>query len=341
MLQKMKNILVVGPKKDYQRIVDVLYQEGTVHLQDIPVPSDDPVFSPMETGKTDEISSLLLKIHGIARILPGKPDESEVERKTAELRKKTTDELLSEAREMVHALELRVRELATRKGDLELARTTLERYVKVMQKIQPLESRLPILEGFEVSVLLIQREYSDVLDLIKPQLKAITNNQFEFIAADLDETTTAAITVFNKKYSQEVHSFLFSQNVNELRVPEEYANMHLQDALSLIDRRKEDIAREMAEIDRELGELSAKWQTDLSVMARLLEDRLEELRSLDKFGQSEHTIMIKGWIPKKFFKKTQEALRANFGDRVVMTEIPVPPEEMDHGPTFYDNPWIV
>jgi V/A-type H+-transporting ATPase subunit I len=341
MLQKMKNILVVGPKKDYQQIVDVLYQEGTVHLQDIPFSLDDPVFSPMETGKTEEISAILLKLHGIARILPGKPIESEMERRNRELREKTTDELLSEAKEVVGLLESKVRDLATRKGDLELTRATLDRYAKVMEKIQPLESRLPILEGFEVSVLLLQREYRDVLDLIRPQLKAITNNQFEFIAADLDDTTTAAITVFNKKYSQEVHSFLFSQNVNEVRVPEEYANMHLEEALSLIGKRKSDITREMEEIDRELGTLAEKYQTEVAVYTRLLEDRLEELRSLNMFGQSDHTIMIKGWIPKKFLKKTREALREKFQNRVVMTEVPVSPEELEKAPTYYDNPRIV
>ncbi len=341
MLQRMKSILVVGPKRDYQRIVDVLYQEGTVHLQDIPFSLDDPVFSPMETGKTEEISSIISKLHGISRILPGKPVEEETARRTAELGSKTTDELLTEAKEMVQFLETKVRDLATRKGDLELSRTTLEKYARVMAKIQPLESRLPILEGFEVSVLLIQKEYRDVLELIRPQLKAITNNQFEFIAADLDETTTAAITVFNKKYSQEVHSFLFSQNVNEVRVPEEFANMHLEEALALIEKRKKEIADEMERIDRELDTLSDAWHTELAVFSRILEDRLEELRSINMFGQSAHTIMIKGWIPKKFLKRTREALFANFGDRVVLTEVPVPPEEMEHAPTFYDNPKIV
>jgi len=341
MLQKMKNILVVGPKNDYQQIVDVLYQEGTVHLQDIPIPIGDPVFTSMEIGKTEEVSAVLSKLHGIASILPGKPVEEEIEKRAEELRGKTTDELLSGAKELVRTLESKVRDLATRKSDLELSRTSLDRYARVMEKIQPLESRLPILEGFEVSVLLIQREYRNILDLIRPQLKAITNNQFEFIAADLDEKTTAAITVFNKRYSHEVHSFLFSQNVNEVRVPEEYANMPLDEALAQIEKRKKEIAEEMETIDRELDTLSGRWQTDLAVYTRLLEDRLEELHSLNMFGQSDHTIMIKGWIPKKFLKKTRDALKAKFGDRVVMTEVPVPPEEMENAPTFYDNPRIV
>ncbi|MCQ8894521.1 MAG: V-type ATP synthase subunit I [Methanolinea sp.] len=342
MLQKMVNILVVGPKKDYQQIVDVLYQEGTVHLQDVPVSLDDPVFTPMDTGKTEEVSAVLLKLHGIAQILPGRPGEGgPAEERARELSGKRTEDLLSEAKEIVQLLESKVRDLATRKSELELSRTTLDKYARIMEKIQPLESKLPILEGFEVTVLLIQKEYRDVLDLIRPQLKAITRNQFEFIAADLDENTTAAITVFNRKYSEEVHSFLFSQNVNEVRVPQEYANMQLRDALALIEEKKSEISREMEQIDRELLALSEKWQGDLAIYTRLLEDRLEELRSLNKFGQSAHTILIKGWIPKKFIKKTREALRRAFGDRVVLTELPLSPEDLENAPTFYDNPRIV
>lgn len=55
----------------------------------------------------------------------------------------------------------------------------------------------------------------------------------------------------------------------------------------------------MEDIDRELDTLSGRWQTELAVYIRLLEDRLEELHSLNMFGQSDHTIMIKGVGPEK------------------------------------------
>jgi len=296
----------------------------------------------MEIGKTEEVSAVLSKLHGISSILPGKPVEEDLEKRTEELRGKTTDELLSGARELINTLESKVRDLSTRKSELELSRTSLDRYAKVMEKIQPLESRLPILEGFEVSVLLIQREYKNILDLIRPQLKAITNNQFEFIAADLDETTTAAITVFNKRYSHEVHSFLFSQNVNEVRVPEEYANMPLDEALALIEKRKEEIAGEMEKIDRELDSLSSRWQTgsrSLYQVARgspggaSIAQHVRAVRSYDH---------DKGMDPEEIPEEDEECVESEVRGRgSVMTEVPVTPEEMENAPTFYDNPKIV
>jgi len=72
MLQKMIDVLVVGPKKDYEKIVDVLYQLGTIHLQDVSdnFESDDLTFKKMDLIKSEEILQLLVKINGIYQIIP-------------------------------------------------------------------------------------------------------------------------------------------------------------------------------------------------------------------------------------------------------------------------------
>ena len=35
MIQKMKSVLVVGPKADFSQIVDLLYHMGTIHLEEV------------------------------------------------------------------------------------------------------------------------------------------------------------------------------------------------------------------------------------------------------------------------------------------------------------------
>lgn len=344
MLQRMTNVLVVGPKKDHQEIVDVLYQEGTIHLQDVTesFPHLNEVFRPMEATTQVDLTVLLVKINGIYQILPAMPeDRQEQSRIHEELHLKSAPELISIISREIEDLERRTRALAGRKGDLDLSKTALERYEKIIERIQPLESQIPLLEGFEVTVLLIQKEFKDVLEPIRSVLKTITRNQFEFIAADLDEQTTAVITVFNKKFSEQVHSFLFTQNVNEVRIPEDYANMPLPKAIALIGRKKLEIDEEMESIDKELASLSSVFYQKLSVFQRILDDREKELQAFAKFGQSENTIIIRGWVPRKYLKNTKAAMKKNFGERVVITELDVPAEEMEHAPAFYDNPrWV-
>ncbi len=344
MLQKMKNVLVVGPRKDYQEIIDVLYREGSIHLQDTSgiVAGHSPTFSQMEVPKEEEISALLVKLKGIALILP-KSGSEPVKKGDCEdsLQKLSTPALIGRAHHVIFNMESHTRDLANRRSDLELRRTSLDNYARIMSKIQPIESQVPLLEGFEVTVLLIRKEFQEILELVRPQLMAITHNQFEFIAADLDETTIAAITVFSKKYSEQVHSFFFSQNVNEVRIPREYANIPLDQALLIIEKNKEEIAEEIKSIDSEMAVLSSRRYLEISTLARLLQDRLEEIQTLNRFGQSDNTIIIRGWIPKNLFKKTKAALAEAFGGRVVVSELDVSAEEMEEAPTFYDNPrWV-
>ena len=101
-----------------------------------------------------------------------------------------------------------------------------------------MEKELPALEGFEVTILLIQREHAEVLDLIRKELGIITDNQFEMSSMAVDTDTLATLMVFNKKYSEEVHSFIYSVNVNEVRLPKEYAGRPFYEMFAMIEEQK-------------------------------------------------------------------------------------------------------
>jgi V/A-type H+-transporting ATPase subunit I len=344
MIQRMINVLVIGPKREYQEIIDLLYHQGNIHLQDISSESSlsRDVFRPMDTTTSNDLAALFMKINGIYHALPLVPEDPE---KQAEISKDMqgmkTEDLIQSISTQIGGLEGQVKSLAARKTELELSKVSLERYEKIIDKIQPLENQIPLLKGYEVTVLLVQREFRDVLEPIRSVLKDITHNHFEMIAADLDEQTTAAITVFNKKYSDQVHSFLFSQNVNEVRIPEEYSNMPLHQALTMIARKKLDIDVEKSSIDQKLTDLAALYSHKLMVYKRLIGNREAEIDSFSKFATSENTILIRGWIPKKFLSGLRSAIQQSFGDRVAIALMDVPAEEMEHAPIYYDNPWWV
>lgn len=343
MLQTMKNILVVCPKSDYQNIVDLLYQTGTLHLED--VTSSFPWYSfsrHEDTRYSDEISSLLLKIGGMLQVLPEKPpDKTHLIRYLNETRRKPTHDLIVLANRTCDQLETDIQRLASQKSDLELKITTLSRYAKIFEKIYPLEQQLPLLEGFEVTVLIIQKEYEEILDIIKPFFAGITHDQFEFISADLDEKNLAVITVFNKKYSQRIHDYLYSKNVNEVRVPLEYSNMPLDQALLLLEKDRQQAILDINDIQRRFGSFSEEWYEELTVLQMVLSDREAEIQEYSKFGETEYTLVIKGWIPKKYLKKVQKKLHEAFGDRVVIVVAPDTPEMLEKAPVFYDNPFWV
>jgi V/A-type H+/Na+-transporting ATPase subunit I len=233
------------------------------------------------------------------------------------------------------------KELASKKSDSEFTIANLARYQRIIDKIQPLENQLPALEGFEVTVLLIQREFREVIDVIRSAFVEITHNQFELISADVDETTIATVAVFAKKYSEQVHSFLFAQNVNEIRLPPEYMGKPFHEILNSIGEKRAQALQEMAQTDAQLAQVSADWYKELSAMKKVLDDRIQEISVLNKFGQTDYTFVILGWVPRKFLKRTIGTLDSAFGRRVIVNEVAVEPGKMEEAPTFYDNPRFV
>ena len=344
MLQKMKKIQFMGPKKDLQSVVDVLYHTGTVHLEDVSkaILPGDTILRKMDFSKAGELTTILMKLGGIFLSLPKSPDDTQKQTHiTEDLQKKSQVEIIARASEVVAVLESTTKDLAERKSNLVYSLNALDRYEKIIKKIQPLESQLPILKGFEITVILIQREFRDVLELVRNALMDITKNQFELLSADMDEATIATVIIFNKKYSEQVHSFIFSQNVNEIRMPQEYLGKPFNEILQLITEKRGKTIDEMAAIDQNLTEISAEWYQELTVLKKVLEDRNEEAGVFGKFGQTEYTFLIEGWVPKKYLNRTKEALSKTFGKRVIVLELEVSAEKMDDAPTFYDNPAIV
>ena len=337
----MKKIQVMGPKTDLQSVVDVIYHAGTVHLEDVSktILPGDTILRKMDFTKTGELTTLLMKIGGIILSLPKIPDDVKKQAQiTEDLQKKSQEQLFERANQVVEVLESTTKDLAERKANLEFALNALGRYEKIIKKIQPLENQLPVLKGFEITVILIQREFRDVLELVRNALMEITKNQFELISADMDEATIATVIIFNKKYSEQVHSFIFSQNVNEIRMPPEYLGKPFNEILQLITEKREKTTDEMSVIDKNLQNLSAEWYQDLAVLKKVLEDRKEEAGVFGKFGQTEYTFLIEGWVPQKYLNRTKEALNKTFGNRVIVIEVEVSPEKMNDAPTFYDNP---
>jgi V/A-type H+-transporting ATPase subunit I len=344
MLQIMKRIQVIGPKPVFNRVVDLLYQEGTLHLEDVSasVPPDEIPLQKVVLDTATSVAEVLGKINGIFSTLPKITNDPALQQTLLDtIQKQNHEQVLLRAREIIGRLETTTRNLALRKSELALSITALSRYSKVLDILQPLERELPMLEGFEVTILLILKEHSDVVELIKKELDTITNNQFEMTSTTVDVDTLAAIMIFNKRYSEQVHSFIYSVNVNEVRLPREYMGKPFYEMYALIEENKLQAGTEIKKIEEELFSLSSAWYQELSVLKKNLEDMHDELGAFSNFALSEYTFVIMGWIPKKTLPQVKTSLADEFSDRVVVRELETTEKDMEGAPVFYDNPrWV-
>jgi len=65
----------------------------------------------------------------------------------------------------------------------------------------------------------------------------------------------------------------------------------------------------MSALNEELAELSGRWYPKLGVLKDVLEDRNEELSVFTKFGQTDYTFVMIGWVPKKQLANTKNSLK--------------------------------
>ncbi|HRY74975.1 MAG TPA: V-type ATPase 116kDa subunit family protein [Methanoregulaceae archaeon] len=340
----MSRVQIVGPKEQLQRVIDLLYHEGSVHLENAAeaVPREEIPLTGLRPERSAEIAEILSRMKEILATLPGggSVGESYPEARSA-LQKMSRDEIITEAKGVIRELEVTTRDLAAKKRELTLNVATLERYAKVLDVIQPVERELPMLEGFEVTILLIQKEYSEVLGIIRKELETITKNRFEMISTSVDPETLAAILVFNKQYSENVHSFIYSVNVNEVRLPQEYMGRPFFEMFEIIEERKESARAEINLIDERLAALSKAWYQKITAFREVLQDIHDEFTAFSQFATSEYTFVIMGWIPTKLIRHMQEMLKGTFSDTVVLNELRTSWKDMEKAPTCYDNPrWV-
>jgi V/A-type H+-transporting ATPase subunit I len=344
MLHVMKRILVIGPKSELGHTVDLLYEAGTLHIENAPelIAKDEISLSSVRQDEADEIAGVLGTINAIFSTLPAIVDDTETQTQIkTSLEQKTYTELVARARKIISTLESTTRGLAAKKTELSLSITTLKRYEKILDIIHPVEKELPALEGFEVTVLLIQKGQQNVLELIKKELDTITGNRFEMISKTIDADTIAAIMVFPKKYSELIHSFIYNVNVNEVRLPKEYSGRPFYEMYALIGENRLHAQEEIARIDKEMLSLSNNWYQELFVLKNLLGIIHTEVNVYRNFGISEYTFVIMGWIPKKYLDKTRKIIENKFSDRVIIHELPVTEKDMENAPVYYDNPsWV-
>lgn len=350
MIVSMAKVEIIGPKKYFYDVLSFLHQLGNIHIEDMSkkIKPGDMLVRKMEVDEETaerrrELESLMIKINSILSSLETEETakavtDMEKKRHYYEFWREDCEKLKGEVDKLISELEEKTRGLATSKEQLQHEQASLAKYETIVEKIKPLAKQLVALEGFKTVALLIDRKYKAVLELIHSELSRITKDQFELVSADIDEDTTAALLVFNKIYSEPVNSFLWAENVNQVRLPDELADMPFDEALMKIKERRMKLPEELAKVREQLSEISKDWFAKLMAIRDVLNDRCKEFQVVHQFGQTDYTFVVEGWIPRKAIKKTEKALQKEFGDRVVINEMPVSHHELEEAPVFMDNP---
>jgi len=224
MIGKMAKVEILGVKDVFLDTVDAIHEVGTLHIEDLSEKIQlmdtkrvsrmemDPRFAEHESSLVnlrqkvaDMIQELKLPIESIPR--------DEVARIYDTIWSDNVEVTVSKVESIIGDVEGATKGLVDQKQNLEVELSRLEKYAPIMQKVQPLADRVARMENMASIALIIERKYKAILNYLNDEISKITGGECEVVSADVDEESTAALVVFNRRYLKQVHDFLAVQNV--------------------------------------------------------------------------------------------------------------------------------
>ncbi len=343
MLVKMAKVEIVGLKSLFFDVLGTLQSCGNLHVEDLSKKMG-PKYANVVTMEVDpaleeeksRLQNLAMRNNAILQELS--PPEERIERKDIKEKYDAFAGMsLEDITSNVDDEEAAVKDLLNAKNELEAEYSRLSKYEPIVKKIAPLAQQISATEHFTSVALLIEKRYKTILAYIEEELNKITNGQCDVVSADVDEETTAAIVVFRKAFSEEVHNFLATENVNQVRLPHELADKPYDEVLDEIKKRRDEIPAKLNVIKKQLNGISKNWYIKLIALKELLGDRIDTLSAVPKFGQSGHVFVVTGWIPKDQLESTRKLLADKFEGKVELTEEVPTQEELEEAPVALSN----
>ncbi len=353
MIERMAKVEILGLKDIALDAIDVIHDLGTLHIEDLSERIGqmeskrvtrmemDPKFADHEAT----LNNLRSKVGDMIRELAPEVDElsqADIQREYKAVWSDNVETMISRIEKMLTEVERDTSDPVERKADLMVELSRLEKYAPIMSKVQPLAERVARMQDMASIALIIERKYKAILNYLNEEISKITDGQCEVVASDVDDESTAALIVFNRRYLKQVHDFLAVQDVNQVRLPSDLARKPIDEAVGEVRARIAQIPGELDLIDATLSKVTGKYSIQLIAARNAIHDRLEAMDAVPKFGQTDQVFIISGWLPETQVEPMEKALAAKFSTKVILTVTDIR-EEADAEDTpvaLRNNPFV-
>lgn len=336
MIKEMLKIQIIGPKTYVDEAIKVLHSAAVVHISTVPedFTREDSYFKklPMEKEKIrqkEELEKASERLRNL-RVLLSPPQSYRAVWVG-------TDEISRYMGDLV-PVEERAASLRARLDDLSEELSTVSKYEKLLRGFAPIVSRLGGLKNFEIAGLTIEKTREDVSRLLEIEAGKVTDGNYQMYVRDLDEHTEGIVLTYPRVYAPQVKALLSGKAISEIRLPDEYAEMTLLDALKLMGRRKAELPAEISHLESELDSVSYQWYGAIAGLSRAVEDALDEIGALSYAAQSAFTFVIEGWVPADRFEGLKGMFGSLFGEKISIRTLEISNKELESVPVCIRNP---
>lgn len=330
---QMVPLEIVGLKTDMQAILHSLRRLGCVHIDELvesPHVSARPLTLDRQTlQRQEELNFIRARLEGLLDMLCCSATKLPV---TSGI------DFLDQARAGLDELGPKVKDLTSRQESLLAEQVSLPRYETTLRKLLPIIPSSAHHPDNGSTGILVSRAHMGVLDSIGKRVLDITAGQAEIVASDVDTSTRAMLIIFPKEFSGEIEALLGREDVSRLRLPAELDEGPPDLVLTKLHRRMAAIPDELKIIQAELNHLAEQWCDRLTVWRDTLRDELDAGSVLTRFGETEMTFVISGWVPSQDLPHLQNRLREDIGDVILVQALPLTTDLEKRAPVIQQNP---
>lgn len=352
MITHMAKMEVVGPKKHLLSTIDAIHDYGKLHISSTRF-TDLPEFAKVEKPELDpeqiryqaRLDELLKKVDDILALLSETPgiykNNSGLKVAEAVSPADLSEDVLEERFSMSEELGQKIRGLVKKRMDLKDELSFVNKYQRVVKAFVPMIEKLEHIKKLELIGFTMKKKKKEVLDVLRQELKAITEDHFEIFTRELDENTLAGIVAMPRDYMRPVKRLFISERISELRLPESMGDRSPMETLRSLHDRIQDIPKEIETIDEEIKSLSTENYPDIfEKLHSAVEDRLSELQAMSQVGQTKRTFILTAWLPEKFKDEFMDYAQKKFDPSIVVTPGVVNEEDLksDQIPVIIENP---
>lgn len=333
MIVEMVPLEIIGLKTDLHRILRVLRALGCMQIEPLdeidgvsarPLTLDREILSMQE-----EVSFQLARVEGLIQglgcgsfIRSASPPE----------------DFLAQARVCLDTLSPEVQSLIAQREKLSSELASLPRYEATLLKLLPI---LPpsIYEPGNITIgVLVSRVHMGVLESIGKQVLELTAGRADVVSGDVDSLTRVMLIIFPAESSAEVEALLTREDVSRLRLPAELGEGPPDLVLTTLRRRMVEIPEKIHAIEGELADISKEWGSRLVTIRDALRDESETNSILNRFGETDMTFVLIGWVPAKSVSQVKTGLLEIVGEKALVRPLPITGELKQRAPIVLQNP---
>ena len=327
--KKVSRAVIIGNNKLLEHTVEILHDFNCIHVEDFT--EEDAFLSIGRPGKTaSETSQKLIKLRSLSNFLKIKPKYLE------ELQNENS--ILAQLDTTLDELDSKVSGLLERRNFLDAELKDLETSINEIQPISGFPLNVEMYHGYQsISVFIgyIVGEQSE----IESDIRNFTPDYELLVSA---HNKTLIIALFTPiEHETQVSELLEKYNFSEIHVPEERGDP--QKLLAGMNNRKEDILRELTELEDEIAELQSQHLDFILAADEVLSITTQKAEAPLRFATSENTFLIDCWIADEQFDTVSKSIEDEFKGSVYLSKLDMEEEEIKSStvPVEYDNPGIV